>query len=255
MSNSIVVLLNPIPDPAGLRIDHQVAKPVPSDQLVMSEFDANALEAAFQLREETNGEVIVLTVAPSHSRDVELRALAMGADRAIHLEVDNVAALNGLVVAEMATPHIRNLEPLIVLTGQQSTDWGSGSTGPAVAQYLGWPQVTSVIEISLEGGDVVAVRDIESGQQRVRVQPPVVLTAMTGLSEPRMPSLRGMMAAKKKPVETVEAEIPETDSGLVWGEPYVRQQQVSGEILQGVPADEAADRLVSWLSDNKLLPN
>jgi electron transfer flavoprotein beta subunit len=119
---------------------------------------------------------------------------------------------------------------------------------------LNVPVISNVVDITIDGGRMLVRRDMEDGYQTVRSTLPAVLLSSTGLDQPRLPSLKGIMAAKKKQVESVAASVP-TERRLAWDAPQVPAKTVSGTILhvQNMPAVEAAKQLVEWLQEQKLI--
>ncbi len=248
-SLTIAVLVKQVPDMNAIRIDRARGTIVPSPQLVMSSYDQYAVEAALRLKEAVGGEIVVVTAGPSSARDVVTRALTMGADRGIHLELPDVNATDTLGIARLLAGALEPLACDFVIAGQSSDDLETGQVGAQVAQLLEMPVISNVVEIQLNGRDCVVRRDMEDGYQTVRTSLPALLLSSTGLDEPRVPSLKGIMAAKKKTIETtpVSAEA----SRLAWSEPIVPEKTVSGTIVQDVPPAEAARQLVAWLQAQK----
>jgi electron transfer flavoprotein beta subunit len=249
---TIAVLIKQVPDMNAIRIDRGNGRIVPSAQLGMSSYDEYAVEAALRLKESFGGEVIVVAAGPASVRDVITRALAMGADRGIHLELDDVNATDTLGMASILSDALRSLACSVVIAGQTSDDYEAGQVGAQVAELLKMPVISNVVEIQIDADGLRVRRDMEDGYQTVRSTLPAVLLSSTGLDQPRLPSLKGIMAAKKKPVETVAASVP-TERRLAWDAPYVPAKTVSGTIVQDVPATEAAKQLVDWLQEQKLL--
>jgi electron transfer flavoprotein beta subunit len=249
---TIAVLIKQVPDMNAIRIDRTSGRIVPSAQLVMSSYDGYAVEAALRLKESFGGEVVAVGAGPVPVKDVLTRALAMGADRAIHVQVPDVNASDTLGIARVLCDAVAPLGCDLVLAGQASDDIETGQVGAQVAALLGLPVVSNVVSFELDGNELHVVRDMEDGFQTVRASLPAVLLSSTGLDEPRLPSLKGIMAAKKKPTEVHEATV-EGGSRLRWGEPYVPEKPVLGTIVQDVPAAEAAKQLVAWLREQKLI--
>ena len=133
-----------------------------------------------------------------------------------------------------------------------SDDFGSGEIGPQVAEFLDLPQVSSATRVEVSGSTLTVHRDTEDGKQIVEVQTPVLIMAMTGLNEPRYPSLKGIMAAKKKPLETVAAASSPT-SRTSWSAPFAQERSAGGTIVQDTAPADAAKRRWSWLRENKLI--
>jgi electron transfer flavoprotein beta subunit len=251
---TIAVLIKQVPDMNAIRIDRATHRIVPSPQQVMSSYDEYAVEAALRLKESFSGEVIAVAAGPAQVRDVITRALAMGADRGVHLEMDDVNATDTLGMASILVEALRPLECSLVIAGQTSDDLEAGQVGAQVAALLNVPVISNVVEITIDGGRMLVRRDMEDGYQTVRSTLPAVLLSSTGLDQPRLPSLKGIMAAKKKQVESVAASVS-TERRLAWDAPQLPAKTVSGTILhvQDVSAAEAAKQLVEWLQEQKLI--
>ncbi len=251
---TIAVLIKQVPDMNAIRIDRATGRIVPSPQLVMSSYDEYAVEAALRLKESFGGEVIAVAAGPPQVRDVIARGLAMGADRGIHLEMEDVNATDTLGMASILVDALRPLGCSLVIAGQTSDDLEAGQVGAQVAALLDVPVLSNVVEITIDEGGMLVRRDTEDGYQTVRSTLPAVLLSSTGLDQPRLPSLKGIMAAKKKQVESIAASVP-TERRLAWDSPQVPERTVSGTIVhvQDVPASEAAKQLVGWLQEQKLI--
>src|SRR5215211_5818351 len=147
---SIAVLIKQVPDMNAVRIDRGNGRIVPSAQLVMSSYDEYAVEAALRLKESCGGEVIVVAAGPAQARDVVTRALAMGADRGIHLELEDVNATDTLGIASILSDALRPLECSLVIAGQTSDDFEAGQVGAQVAELLKMPVISNVVEIQID---------------------------------------------------------------------------------------------------------
>ena len=253
MPYTIVVLIKQVPEMNAVRIDRATGKPVLSGQNVISSFDEYAIEEALRLKEQHGGEVVAVTAGPSSVKDVISRALAMGADRGVIIPLDNPNALDTLAVATIIANFLTSLSYDIILTGQISDDYASGQVGSQVAELLGIPQVGSITKVEANGDTLTVGRDTEDGRQTIEVKTPVLLMAQAGLNEPRYPSLKGIMAAKKKPVEQAPPAAVDGGDRISWGEPYVPERDATGIILQDVPPADAARQLVGWLREQKLI--
>jgi electron transfer flavoprotein beta subunit len=251
---TIAVLIKQVPDMNAIRIDRTTGRIVPSPQLVMSSYDEYAVEAALRLKELFGGEIIAVAAGPAQVRDVITRALAMGADRGIHLDVEDVNATDTLGMASIMVDALRPLGCSLVIAGQTSDDLEAGQVGAQVAALLNVPVISNVVEITIDESGMLVRRDMEDGYQTVRSTLPAVLLSSTGLDQPRLPSLKGIMAAKKKAVETVAASVP-VERRLAWDTPQVPAKTVSGTIVHvpDVSATEAAKQLVGWLREQKLI--
>jgi electron transfer flavoprotein beta subunit len=251
MTYRIAVLIKQVPDLNAMRIDFATGKPIFGGQMVISSYDDYAIEAAIQLKEAKGAEVSVISAGPPGAKDAVSRALAMGADKGLLIEVaaDDV---DTRVLARALAEQLSGGSWDLILTGQSSDDAGTGQVGPQVAEYLGLPSVSSVIGLEANGSNLSLVRDTEDGKQLVSVETPVLIMASSGLNEPRYPSLKGIMAAKKKPFETVKVDVtPAQDIG--WGEPFREERAATGIILSNLPASEAAAQLAAWLTEKKLV--
>lgn len=251
MSYRIAVLIKQVPDLNTMRIDSATGKPVFGGQMVISSYDDHAIEAAILLKEAQGAEVTVISAGPAGAKDAVSRALAMGADKGVLLET----AANELDTRQLARVLAEQLsagEWDLILTGQNSDDVGTGQVGPQVAEYLGLPSVSSVIGLEANGSTIRLVRDTEDGKQRVSVDTPVLVMASSGLNEPRYPSLKGIMAAKKKPLEIISVQATKQQD-IEWGEPFREERAATGIILTDVPAGEAAAQLAAWLKEKKLV--
>jgi electron transfer flavoprotein beta subunit len=140
----------------------------------------------------------------------------------------------------------------IVLAGQNSDDYESGHVPAQVAEYLGLPQVSWVTKLEVADSGLAMERDTEDGKQQVIAQTPLMIMAADGLNEPRYPSLKGIMAAKKKPMDTAEAPSTSTATGISWSEPVAPKRAPAGIMVQEKPASEAAAELIAWLKSKNL---
>jgi len=170
-------------------------------KFIISPFDEFAIEEALQRREKAGaGEVVVVALGPEAAQETIRTAMAMGVDRGILLKADAVPA-DALAVAKALAAELRGGGYDLILFGKAAADDNSQAVGPMVAELLELPCVTSVVKLDMEGANGTAQREIEGGVEVVRFALPAVLTADKGLNAPRYPSLKGIMAAKKKPIE------------------------------------------------------
>ncbi len=170
----------------------------------INEPDAYALEAALQLKEKHGGEVVVISAGPPRVSSAIREALAKGADRGIHVEED--APLDTLAVASLLARAIAPEKPDLVFTGIQSDDLGYGATGAAVAELLGLPHATIVMDIEIANGRVRVKRELEGGWfQHIEMPLPALLTIQSGISKLRYATLMGIKKARTKEVRRVTA--------------------------------------------------
>src|SRR4029077_6617967 len=150
----------------------------------INEPDAYALEAALQLKEKKGGEVIALCAGPARAAQTIREALAKGADRAIHIEEENLRALDPLAVARLMAKAIEPEKPDLILTGLQSDDLGYGQTGVVLAELLGWAHSTIIMQVEVTGSEIRVKRELEAGCFQHIVMPlPAVLTIQSGISK------------------------------------------------------------------------
>jgi electron transfer flavoprotein beta subunit len=220
----------------------------------VNEPDIYALEEGLRLKEKHGGEVVLVTLGPARAQQALKEALAKGADRALHLDDPAFAAMDAFGIARALGKAIEKEKPDIVLTGLQSDDFGAAQTGVVLAEFLGLPHSTIIMEIQAEGGALRVKRELEGGWFRWITLPlPAVITIQSGINKPRYATLKGIMAAKKKPVTKLTA----ADLGLTANElvPRLRITKVytpvkaaQTEFLQGSPK-EIATRLVDKLKN------
>ena len=170
----------------------------------LNEPDAYALEEALRLKEKHTGEVVVVSAGPARAAQVIREALARGADRAIHVVGDNLTHLTPFAAATILADAIRDEKPDLVMTGLQSDDYGYGQTGVIMAELLGLPHATIVIELDAAADKLRVKRELESGWYQWYEMPlPALLTIQSGISQIRYATLKGIMAAKKKEIKEV----------------------------------------------------
>jgi electron transfer flavoprotein beta subunit len=219
----------------------------------MNEPDAYALEEALRLKERHGGEVVVCSAGPARVAQVLREALARGADRAIHVEGDGLAAADAWVVAGALAAAMKDEQFDLVLTGLQSDDQGFAQTGVILAQRLGRPHATIVMEVQLAGEGAAASlrvkRELEGGWfQWVGLPLPAVLTIQSGINQLRYATLKGIMAAKKKEIRKSAPPAGGSAPRLKILRLYVPEKAKKTQLIDGSPAD-AAKELVRRLRE------
>ena len=173
----------------------------------VNEPDTYALEEALRLKEKQGGEVVVCSLGPARVQQAIKEALAKGAERAIHLEDDKFSQLDAQGTARVLSKALASESPDLVLAGLQSDDAGYAQTGVILAEMLGLPHASIVMEIQLDGQKIRVKRELEAGWfQWVEMPLPAVLTIQSGINKPRYASLPGIMKAKNKPIRKMGAE-------------------------------------------------
>lgn len=248
----IAVLLKQVPDPNAVCFDPRLNDLVPGIQHVANEYDLYALEAALRLREQVGGELVVASVGPA--RDALNRALAMGADRAVAIEGDGLPG-DSWVTASVLVAWLEREQPDVIWCGQETSDSGTGTVGPTIAARFGWPLVSNVVGWVYRDGSFEIEREIEDGHQFQVVAPPLVLCALSALPQPRLPTLRGIMDARRKPVERLTpADLGVAVEPLVeWDGLHEPAAKAAGVIIQNIPPDEAVEQLITFLESRGLL--
>ena len=212
----------------------------------VNEPDTYALEEGLRLREKLGGEVVVCSLGPARAQQAIKEALSKGADRAIHLDDPALEACDAYGVALALARAIQKESPDLVLTGLQSDDQGSAQTGVILAELLGLPHSTIIMEIQAEGPQLKVKRELEGGWfQWIAMPLPALLTIQSGINKPRYATLKGIMAAKKKSIQSLTL----ADLGLRQEElaprqkilkVYVPPKSSRTEYLQGSPREIAA---------------
>lgn len=209
----------------------------------VNEPDAYALEEALQLKERYGGEVIALCVGPARVSQAIREALAKGADRAIHVESDDLGAADSLGIARLLASAIRSEQPDLVLTGLQSDDLGYGQTGVIMAELLGFPHSTIIMQVEAAGSSVRVKRELENGWfQWMELPLPAVLTIQSGISKLRYATLMGIKKARTKEVKRLSAaELGGLAAPVLSVEKvYLPQKTKETQMLDGTPAEAAA---------------
>jgi electron transfer flavoprotein beta subunit len=216
----------------------------------VSESDGYALEEALRVKEKLGGEVVVCSMGPQRVKSVIKDALARGADRAIHVVVENLGSLTPYAAASVLAEAVRDEKPDLIFTGLQSDDYGYGQTGVILAELLGLPHATIAIEVDASGDKLRVKRELESGWYQWYSMPtPALLTIQSGISQIRYATLKGIMAAKKKEVKEVSpaAEILERPSHQRIKKVYLPQKTKQTQLLGNGDAKAGAVELAQKL--------
>jgi electron transfer flavoprotein beta subunit len=209
----------------------------------MNEPDSYALEEGLRLKEKHDGEVIALSAGPARAGSSIREALAKGADRGILLEDDRFARADSLVTARALAAAIQEEKPDLILTGLQSDDSGFGQTGVILAELLGLPHATIIMEVAVKDGAIRVKRELEAGWfQHVEMPLPALLTIQSGINKVRYATLMGIKKSKTKPLKRATAD--ELGIDLTPGQNILRlyapQKNKQTQILEGAPKEVAA---------------
>jgi electron transfer flavoprotein beta subunit len=206
----LAVCINHVPDTAAKIIVGPDGKTIDKSGVtyVISPYDEFAIEECLRLREKNGGDVTVVSLGGDTHKVTLRKALAMGVDKAVLLKDEG--ARDSFAVARALADYLKELSPDVIFFGKQSVDYDDSAVGVMVAEMLGLPSVTVVVKLDVAGGKAIAEREVEGGREVVETRLPAVFTAQKGLNEPRYPSLKGIMAAKSKPIEERPASPAET---------------------------------------------
>ena len=216
----------------------------------INEPDAYALEEGLQLKEKHGGEVVVMCAGPARAAQTIREALAKGADRAIQIEVESLVSFDPLATARLLAAALKPEAPDLILTGLQSDDFGYGQTGVILAEVLGLPHATIIMQVEKQNGGIRVKRELEEGWfQHVDLPLPALLTIQSGISKLRYATLMGIKKAKTKELKRLTA----ADLGVAAGAPnllldrvYLPERVKRTQLFEGSPK-EAAARLVEKL--------
>jgi electron transfer flavoprotein beta subunit len=249
----IAVLVKQVPDPNAVRFDARAGDILPGTPQVPNEYDLAAAEAAVRLSETFEGvEVVVANVG--NARDSLNRCLAMGADRAVAIEPP-VKQLDSLGTARLLADWLNTESFDLILTGQEASDGGTGNVAPQLAALLDLPIASNVIGLEYQNSELTLKREIEDGHQVVTVRTPAVLSVLTALNEPRHPTLKGIMAARRKPTETLKSNLSSEAVAPVqsWGSLFAEEQTIAGIMVQDEEPEVAVEKLLAFLNEHKLI--
>lgn len=253
----LIVCLKQVPDTEamikvgadGISIDETEIK------WVMNPYDEYAVEEALKIKEAQGGTVTVMAVGPAKTVEALRTALAMGADKAVH--IDDEAALGGDEYSQAAAmaAAIKGMECDLVLTGQRAVDDDRGQLGGLLGELLGVPCVSVITKLDLADGSLTAERPVEGGIMVVKASLPAVITAQKGLNEPRYASLPGIMKAKKKPLEAkklADLGLEASQAGAAGALVEVIKmtpppERAAGQVIEGETAAEKAAKLADLL--------
>src|SRR6478736_8179216 len=261
----ICVLVKEVPDAAvEKRMDPSTKRLDRSGEKNLNPFDTHAIEAAMQIKE--GGavdveEVVAVTMGPESAVRALHKAVSLGADRSVHLtdpalENSDVVA-TGYALAQV----LKQEQPDIVLLGQQSDDGECYTIGAVVADYLQMPSLTQVIKIDVEDGKLRCERQAEYGYDTVLVELPAVISVGDAINEPRYPSLKAIMGAKKKPLETKSAADVDIAADRVGFENArahcsdfaAPPAKSAGKIIEDEDTNDTVEQIIAWLDERKLL--
>ncbi|ADI02855.1 electron transfer flavoprotein subunit beta/FixA family protein [Syntrophothermus lipocalidus] len=253
-----IVCIKQVPNTSDIKLDRQtnnlLREGVPS---IMNPYDLHALETAFDLQEKFGGRVVAISMGPPSAEECLRDALAMGADEAILLSDPAFRGSDTLATSYTLAAAIRQLQPFaLVICGKQAVDGDTAQVGPELAEWLGIPQLTGVDRVIIEGNDIRAWREQEGGHLEVHASLPALVTVTKNINEPRLPTIKGRMAANRAHVTVWtknDIMVYRERVGLAGSPTQVRRifypdHSRRGQIRQGGPQD-LSDWLFSILTE------
>jgi electron transfer flavoprotein beta subunit len=261
----ICVLVKEVPDAAvEKRINPATGRMDRSGEKNLNPYDTHAIEAAMQIREggviEVD-EIVAVTMGPESAVRALHKAVSLGADRSLHLSDEALAGSDVAATGYALAKALEREQPDLVLLGQQSDDGECYTIGAVVADHLRMPSLTQVIKLDVEEGALRCERQAEYGYDTVQVRWPAVIAVGDAINEPRYPSLKAIMGAKKKPLDSLAAADVGIDPSLV-GEEGSRVQcgdfhdppaKAAGLIIEDEDTNETVEKIVAWLDERKLI--
>ncbi|MGG1574909.1 electron transfer flavoprotein subunit beta/FixA family protein [Fictibacillus sp. NRS-1165] len=229
-----------------------------SAEYIINPYDEYAIEEAITLRDAHGGEVTVVTVGTEESEKELRTALAMGADKAVLIDNEDLESSDQYTTSAVLAEFFKDKDYDLILGGNVAIDNGTGQVGPRLAELLGIPQVTTITKIEINGADVAIERDVEGDVEKIETKLPLLVTAQQGLNEPRYPSLPGIMKAKKKPLETLEIDDLDIDEEDVEAktktlEVFLPPKKEAGKILSGELNDQVKELVSLLRSEAKVI--
>lgn len=261
----ICVLVKEVPDAAvEKRIDLSTGRIDRSGEKNLNPYDTHAIEAAMQLREGGElqvDEIVAITMGPESAARALHKAVSLGADRSLHLTDAALAGSDAAATGYALAKALERESPDLVLLGQQSDDGECYTVGAIVAEHLKMPSLTQVIKLDVDDDTLLLERQAEYGYDTVRVSLPAVISVGDAINEPRYPSLKAIMGAKKKPLETLSAAEVGIDISLVGAEGSRVQcgdfhnppEKAGGQVIEDENTDETVAQIVSWLEERKII--
>ena len=261
----ICVLVKEVPDAAvEKRINPSTGRLDRSGEKNLNPYDTHAIEAAMQLREGGQiqvDEIVAVTMGPDSAVRALHKAVSLGADRSVHLSDEAVAGSDVAATGYALAKTLERESPDVVLLGQQSDDGECYTIGAVVADHLQMPSLTQVIKIDVTDGKLRCERQAEYGYDTVDIELPAVISVGDAINEPRYPSLKAIMGAKKKPLDAVtigdvgiEADrVGEAGSMVIASAFHDPPAKQGGQIIEDEDTDETVEKIVAWLEERKLI--
>ncbi|MCZ8343991.1 MAG: electron transfer flavoprotein subunit beta/FixA family protein [Leptospira sp.] len=246
----IVVLVKQVPDTeTSIKVGDKSINEA-GVKWIISPYDEFAIEEGIRIREKSGGEVVAVSLGPDRVVEALRTAFAMGVDRAIHVKVDDYVTFDSTYTSELLANLIKSENADLVIGGRQSIDTDSSQVVLQIAERLNVPHIAMALKLEFAGNKVTATREVEGGTEVVETTTPLAVTAQKGLNEPRYPSLKGIMSAKKKPVDVKKPEeLGGTASKLEVVSLEPPPPRIAGRKLEAGDAQGFASQLVKALRE------
>jgi len=261
----ICVLVKEVPD-AGVRkrIDAASGRLDRGGERTLNPYDTHAIEAAMALREGgvvEVSEIVAVLMGPEGAARALHKAVSLGADRSLHLCDDALAGSDVAATGYALAAALEGEQPDLVLLGQQSDDGECYTVGAIVADHLRMPSLTQVIKLDVLDGALRCERQAEYGYDTVEVALPAVVSVGDAINEPRYPSLKAIMGAKKKPLQTLSAadvgidaaRVGAEGSGAIWSGAQEPPAKAAGRMIEDEDTDATVAAIIAWLDERKLI--
>jgi electron transfer flavoprotein beta subunit len=260
-SLKVAVLVKQIPDPSGAgRLDPESRLLVRDGvDVVLDPGDSCGVEAALQIAEATEGQVVAISMGPENAAEVIRKAMAMGAAEGVLISDERLRGSDALGTARVLAAAVKRVAPDLLIACTESTDGYTGTVPAAIAELLGWPSLTFAKHLEVAGGTVKIHRQTPNGHDLVEAEAPAVVTVTGGINEPRYPTLKGIVASRQRPVFQPSLEELGIDPAGV-GEAGARQkvasiepapQRQAGEVIE--EDGRSARRIADFLAELKVI--
>ncbi len=257
---NIVVCVKQVPDTwAEKKLNSDGTEDRASVDSVMNEIDEYAVEEALRIKEASGGEVTVLTMGPDKATETIRKALSMGADKAVHINDEGLHGSCAVQTSLTLATALGKLEWDLVLLGSEATDSRLSIMAPLLSERLGAPQLSLARKVTVDGSTVTIERQTENGYDVVTAPTPAVVSVVEKINEPRYPSFKGIMAAKKKPLETwalSDLGVDAAQVGLATATSHVedfaaRPPKAKGEVVKD--EGDGGAKIAAFLVSQKLI--
>ncbi len=259
---NIIVCIKQVPDTTNVKIDPKTNTLIREGvKSIVNPFDENAIEEAIRLKEAHGGKVTVITMGPAQATEALKSAIAMGADEGILISDRAFAGADTWATSYTLSQAIKKIGTFdLVLFGKQAIDGDTAQVGPGVAEFLDIPQVTFAIKIDIDGNKIKVKRQLEESAEIVETTLPAAVTVIKQINEPRLPSLKGQMRAKKAEIQmwTAEAILADAENIGLKGSPtqvvriFTPPPRGNSEMLEG-DIDEISVKLFNKLKEQKII--